>query len=155
MSKSASKWTVRILTAPETNLFLFAFLLHFVYKVWQSHYYEFYGMPSLSDKIDYITYCTLGDGLIALIRGSAVNWLVRSRYWMLNLTRKLTLIFTGLGWSITFVTEIYRVNIAKLYGVPVLAVPGVDISSLALLSVDNSAAFGANPCLTSHAELLS
>ena len=113
-------------------------------------------MPSLSDKIDYITHCTLGDGLITLISGWAVSSLARSRYWMLNPTWKLTLIFTALGWLITFVTEIYRrVNIAKLYDVPVLAVPGVGISSLALLSVDNSAAFSPLPCSTPHAELSS
>jgi len=133
MSKSTSKWAVQILTLPEINLFLFAFLLHFVHEVWQSPYYDFYGMPSLSDKIDYTTHCTAGDGLITLISGWAVSWLAHSRYWLLSPTGKLALLFTGFGWLITFITEIYRVNIARLYGVPVLTVPGVGISPFALL----------------------
>ena len=36
------KRSLRLLAAPETNLFLFAFLLNFVYEVWQSPFYEFY-----------------------------------------------------------------------------------------------------------------
>lgn len=133
MSKSVFKWNTKILAAPETNLFLFAFLLNFVYEVWQSPYHGFYGMPSWSKKVNYITHCTAGDGLITLISGWVVSLQVRSRYWMLNPTWKLTLIFTGMGWIVTFVTEIYRVNIAKLYGIPAVAVPRVGISSLALI----------------------
>lgn len=64
MKKFIIQLAARILAAPETNLFLFAFLLHFVYEVWESPYFDFYAMPSLSDKVDYITHCTIGDGVI-------------------------------------------------------------------------------------------
>lgn len=123
----------RILATPEMNLFLFAFLINFVYEVWQSPYYEFYGKPSLSDKIKDLTHCTFGDSVITLISSWVVSGLARSRYWILNPSWKLTLLFTGVGLVITFVTETYRVNIAKVYGVPVLAVPIFGFSSLALL----------------------
>lgn len=132
-SKLLSKWTVRILAAPETNLLLFAFLINFVYEVWQAPYYDFYGMPSLSDKINDLTHCTLGDAAIVLISSWVVSAFVRSRYWVLNPTRKLTLLFTSVGLAITLVTETYRVNIAKVYGVPVLAVPVLGMSWLAVL----------------------
>ncbi|PMB11174.1 hypothetical protein CEN49_02325 [Fischerella thermalis CCMEE 5273] len=131
-NKSVSKWVVRILAAPETNLFLFAFLLNFVYEVWQAPYYEFYGMPSLSDKINDLTHCTFGDGVITLISGWVVSALARSRYWILNPGWQLALSFTCIGWFITLVTETYRVNIAKTYGVPVLALPVLGISWLAV-----------------------
>lgn len=57
----------QILVAPETNLFLFAFLLNFVYEVWQAPYYEFYRSPSLAEKIKDLTHCSFGDGVIILI----------------------------------------------------------------------------------------
>jgi hypothetical protein len=133
ISHSASRWLIRILATPEVNLFLFAFLLNFVYEVWQAPYYEFYGKPSLSDKINDLTHCTFGDGVITLLCSWVVSWLVRSRYWVINPTRKLTLLFTGVGVVITLVLETYRVNVSKAYGVPILAIPGLGMSSLALL----------------------
>jgi len=128
-----SKWILKIIAAPETNLFLFAFLLNFVYEVWQSPYFEFYNMPLLADKIEYITHCTVGDGVITIFSFWIVSVLRGSRYWLLNSTWKLTLLFTALGWIYTFISEIYRVQIAKLYGVSVLVIPGVGISWLPLL----------------------
>lgn len=133
ISHSASRWLIRIMATPEVNLFLFAFLLNFVYEVWQAPYYEFYGKPSLSEKINDLTHCTFGDGVITLLCGWVVSWLVRSRYWVLNPTWKLTLLFTGVGVVITLVLETYRVNVTKAYGVPILAVPGLGISLLAVL----------------------
>lgn len=128
-----SKKSIQILAASETNLFLFAFLLNFVYEVWQAPYYEFYGSPSLADKINDLTHCTFGDGVIILFSSLVVSWLVRSRYWVLNPTWKLTLLFTSVGVVITLVLETYRVNVSKAYGVPILAVPGLGISLLAVL----------------------
>ncbi|MCY7337633.1 MAG: hypothetical protein LH613_15725 [Chamaesiphon sp.] len=128
-----SKWILKIVTAPETNLFLFAFLLNFVYEVWQSPYFDFYNMPLLADKIEYITHCTVGDGVITIISFWIVSALRGLRYWLINSTWKLTLLFTDLGWIYTFISEIYRVQIAKLYGVSVLVIPGVGISWLPLL----------------------
>ncbi|AFY73577.1 hypothetical protein Syn7502_01509 [Synechococcus sp. PCC 7502] len=127
------KLIAHILAAPETNLFLFAFLMHFVYEVWQSPYFDFYAMPSLSDKVNYITHCTVGDGVITVISGWAISGLYRSRQWMLSPTWKSIVLFTALGWMYTFISEIYRVHIAKLYGVSVLLVPVFNISWLPLL----------------------
>ena len=127
------KWILKIIGAPETNLFLFAFLLNFIYEVWQSPYFEFYNMPLLADKIEYITHCTIGDGVINIFSFWIVSALRGSLYWLINSTWKLTLLFTALGWIYTFISEIYRVQIAKLYGVSVLVIPGVGISWLPLL----------------------
>lgn len=132
-SKYVSKWIVRILAAPETNLFIFAFLLNFVFEVWQAPYYEFYGKPSLPEKINDLTHCTFGDAVIVLIVAWVVSALARSRYWLINPTPNLTLLFTGVGLLITLVIETYRVNVTKVYGVPVFAVPGLGMSSLAVL----------------------
>ena len=133
LSKFISQWIVRSLATPEANLFIFSFLINFVYEVWQAPYYEFYGNPSFLDKIKDLTHCTFGDGVITLISGWIVSALARSRYWILNPRRKLTLLFTGTGLVITLITETYRVNVSKTYGVPVLAVPGLGMSSLAVV----------------------
>lgn len=131
--KSVSSWANCLLSAPETNLFLFAFLLNFVYEVWQAPYYEFYGAPSLGDKIKDLTHCSFGDAVIILISAWVVDLLVRSRYWLLNPTWKLTLLFTSVGLVTTLVIETYRVNVSKVYGVPILAVPLLGMSWLAVL----------------------
>ncbi|PSB48929.1 hypothetical protein C7B80_04300 [Cyanosarcina cf. burmensis CCALA 770] len=133
LSKNISKWIVRVMATPEVNLFIFAFLLNFVYEVWQAPYYEFYGSPSFLDKIKDLTHCTFGDGVIILISNWIVSGLARSRYWVLKPSRKLMLLFTGTGLVITLITETYRVNVSKTYGVPVLAVPGLGMSSLAVV----------------------
>jgi hypothetical protein len=122
-----------ILAAPETNLFLFAFLLNFVYEVWQSPFYEFYASPSLGDKIIDLTHCAFGDAVIILFSSWVVSALMRSRYWLLTPTWKLTFLFTSIGLLITLVIETYRVNISKVYGVPVLAVPILGMSALAII----------------------
>jgi len=100
---------------------------------YQSPYFDFYNMPSLANKIDYITHCTVGDGVITIFSFWIVSALRGSRYWLLNSTWKLTLMFTTLGWIYTFISEIYRVQVAKLYGVSILVIPGVGISWLPLL----------------------
>ena len=128
-----SKKRIKILAAPETNLFLFAFLLNFVYEVWQAPYYEFYSSPSLADKVRDLTHCSFGDGVIILVCSWVVSALVRSRNWVLHPTPKLTFLFTSIGLAITLVIETYRVNVSQVYGVPVLAVPILGISGLAVI----------------------
>jgi hypothetical protein len=127
------KKSARILAAPETNLFLFAFLLNFVYEVWQSPIYEFYASPSLGDKVIDLTHCAFGDGVIILFSSWVVSALMRSRYWVMAPNWKLTLLFTSFGLLITLVIETYRVNVSKSYGVPVLAVPILGMSALAVI----------------------
>ena len=111
----------KALAAPETNLFLFAFLLNFVYEVWQSPFYEFYSSPSF------------GDGMIILFSSWVVSILRRSRYWLLKPGRRLTVLFTGIGLLITLVLETFRVNVSRSYGVPVFAVPILGMSALAVV----------------------
>lgn len=127
------KRSLRLLAAPETNLFLFAFLLNFVYEVWQSPFYEFYKSPSLGEKVVDLTHCSMGDGVIILVSSWGVGVLERSRYWILRPDRRLTFLFTSIGLGITLVIETYRVNVSRSYGVPVLAVPILGMSALAVL----------------------
>lgn len=42
-------------------------------------------------------------------------------------------LFTSIGLLLTLVIETYRVNVAKVYGVPVLAVPVLGMSALAVI----------------------
>jgi hypothetical protein len=128
-----SKKRTQILATPEINLFLFAFLLNFVYEVWQAPYYEFYSSPTLADKVRDLTHCSFGDGVIILVCSWVVSALVRSRDWVLHPTPKLTLLFTSIGLAITLVIETYRVNVSQVYGVAVLAVPFLGMSGLAVI----------------------
>jgi hypothetical protein len=123
----------KLLAAPETNLFLFAFLLNFVYEVWQAPYYTFYNSPTLAEKIRDLTHCTFGDGVIILMCYWVVSAIARTRYWILQPTWQLTAMLTSIGLIITLLYETYRVNVTRAYGVPVLAVPGLGMSWLAVL----------------------
>lgn len=127
------KKCAQILATPEANLFLFAFLLNFVYEVWQSPFYEFYSSPSLGGKVIDLTHCAFGDGIIILFSSWVVSALMRSRYWVLTPTWKLTLLFTSVGLLTTLAIETYRVNVSKAYGVPMLAVPILGMSALAVI----------------------
>lgn len=131
--KPSAGWKNGILSAPETNLFLFAFLLNFVYEVWQAPYYIFYNSPSLADKIRDLTHCTFGDGVILLVCYWITSALVGSRFWILKPTGRLTVLFTCLGLLFTLIYESYRVNVLKIYGVSAFAVPGLGMSALAVL----------------------
>jgi hypothetical protein len=111
-----SKKSIQILAAPETNLFLFAFLLNFVYEVWQAPYYEFYASPSLADKIRDLTHCSFGDGAIVLVCSWVMSALVRSRNWVLYPTWKQTFLFTSIGLAITLFIETYRPKFNLIYG---------------------------------------
>ena len=128
-----SKKNLRILAAPEANLFLFAFLLNFVYEVWQSPFYEFYASPSLAEKVVDLTHCSFGDGMIILFSCWGVGACQRSRYWMLKPNSRQTLLFTSIGLVVTLVIETYRVNVSRSYGVPMLAVPILGMSTLAVI----------------------
>jgi hypothetical protein len=80
-----------------------------------------------------MTHCAFGDGVIILCSSWGVSVLVRSRDWVLHPTWKLTVLFTSIGLLSTLAIETYRVNIAQVYGVPILAVPILEMSSLALI----------------------
>ncbi|MDX2097440.1 MAG: hypothetical protein SFW36_06650, partial [Leptolyngbyaceae cyanobacterium bins.59] len=122
-----------LLATPEACLVLFAFLLNFVYEVWQAPYYTFYNSLSLADKIRDLTHCSFGDAVIILICSWVVSAISHSRYWILRPTRQFTLLFTGIGLLITLAIETYRVNVSRAYGVPIFAVPILGMSSLAVL----------------------
>jgi len=126
-------WFKNLLRLPEFNLFLFSFLLNFVYEVWQAPFYDFYGAPTLAEKIWALTHCTFGDGVITLVVSLIVSLAMRSRQWIVSLDRKPVLLFIGLGWVYTLFSEIYRTRIAYLYGIQGFAIPGLEISSLPLV----------------------
>lgn len=133
MKHSFCRRLEQLLSLPEVNLFCFGFLLNFVYEVWQSPFFEFYGRPSLLAKVKAITHCTAGDGVIAVGCFWIASLVYRSRRWILHPTWKQVGLYTGIGWIYTFFSEIYRVRIAHLYGISGWVVPGLTISGLPLL----------------------
>lgn len=122
-----------LLALPEFNLFLFAFLINFVYEVWQSPFYEFYEAPELSDKVKAMTRCTLGDSTIIVVCSLLVSLALGSRQWIASPSVQIVIGFTALGWFYTFFAEIYRTRIAHMYGVRGLVVPVLKISAFPLI----------------------
>jgi hypothetical protein len=59
--------------------------------------------------------------------------IAHSRYWILDPSQRLTMLFTSIGVLMTLAIETYRVNVSNVYGVTVLAVPFLGMSSLAVL----------------------
>lgn len=123
----------RLFAIPEVTLSLFAFLLHFVYETWEAPYFDFYKMPSLANKVDYITHCTFGDGVIMLITFWIVSLLFRTRHWILSPGKKQVLLLIVLGWLYMFISEIYRIKVAKMYGISIFKIPFFETSWLPLL----------------------
>lgn len=52
---------------------------------------------------------------------------------MLKPNWRQTLLFTSIGLVVTLVIETYRVNVSRSYGVPMLAVPILGMSTLAVI----------------------
>jgi hypothetical protein len=127
---NAQRWFLR---TPEVNLVLFAFLVNFVYEVWQT---PFYDIPDRGDPQAFVSmlfHCAAGDALISLACFLMVGVFMRNRHWILELNLRHIVAFTALGLIATVIIETYRLRVIGAYGVSVFPTPWLGISGFALL----------------------
>lgn len=102
MSRSAR---VAVIEAPETNVALFAFLLHFPWEFLQVPFFASMTTAPHWEAVKFCTRATLGDVVIALVAfwGAAVA--ARSRNWIRHPQLTPTTVFIVIGVLITVLFE--------------------------------------------------
>ncbi|MBA3732601.1 MAG: hypothetical protein H0W93_09720 [Gammaproteobacteria bacterium] len=92
------------LNQPELNIAIFAFLLNFVWEMWQLPFYEGIAAIPYWKNLSGCTLATLGDVVIALSAFWVVAIVVHSRWWILHpsLRQVLGLILIGVVVTILF-----------------------------------------------------
>jgi len=95
----------RVLSAPETNVVVFAFLLNFPWEFWQLPFFASTSTHLRPEEIASCTLATLGDSVIALVAYWAVAGWARSRAWVLRPTLARLAAFVTVGVVITVVVE--------------------------------------------------
>lgn len=119
---------------PELNVAIFAFLLNFVWEMWQIPFYEAMpGKPHLL-AVWQCTRATFGDVLIMLVAFWTVAAIARSRGWMLQPNRRQMLGFVGMSVLITIGMEEISLQLGRwAYAeiMPTLPVLGTGLLPLA------------------------
>ncbi len=93
------------LNQPEVNIAIFAFLLNFVWEMWQLPLYEGVASFPYWGNLKGCTLATFGDVVIALSAFWAVAVTARYRWWIVRPTLRQIVGFVLVGVSITIVLE--------------------------------------------------
>src|SRR5680860_183399 len=93
------------LELPEVNVAIFAFLLNFVWEIWQMPLYEATANSIFFEGIAGCTLATFGDAAITLIGFWSVAAVVRSRQWVLRPNWPQVAGFVTVGIVITILLE--------------------------------------------------
>lgn len=130
-SEKAFGW----LALPEMNLAIFAFLLNFVWEMWQVPFFENTSYMPHWEGVKFCTRATLGDVAITLLAFWTVAAFRRSRAWILRPGWGEIMGFLAIGLLITVGIEAIAVNRLHLweYGdaMPTLPVLGTGLLPLA------------------------
>ena len=96
----------RILGLPELNVAIFAFLLNFVWEMWQVFFYA--AMPSDPHWAGVVacTQATFGDVGVSLVAFWCVAALARSRLWVIHPETFQVVGFVSVGVVITVIFEV-------------------------------------------------
>ena len=106
----------RLAHLPEIPLAVTAFFLNFFWEMVQSPFYDDINRKTYVEILVSRLHCTLGDVLIILGSYWIVAWLVRNRYWVLDLRIRNVVGFTLLGLGYTIVSEWINVDIRGAWG---------------------------------------
>lgn len=90
---------------PEANVAVFAFLLNFVWEMWQLPLYDGIASFSYWENLTGCTLATLGDVVIALSAFWLVAVVAQSRWWILRPSLRQVLGFILIGAGVTVVLE--------------------------------------------------
>lgn len=97
--------------APEFNVAVFSFLLHYIWEFWQVPFYA--GMPGQEhwSAIQACSRAVAGDVAIALASFGATAAILGSRRWMLAPRPMAAVLFISIGLAITIVLELLATRV--------------------------------------------
>jgi len=105
----------RMLGGPEVSLGGSGFVLNFFWEMVQSPWYDDVTQKPYSDILLSRLHCTLGDVLILLGAFVIVAWLLRDRYWVVDIRAWPLVGFTLLGLGYTVVSEWVNVDLRSAW----------------------------------------
>lgn len=131
LSEISRKW----LALPETHIAIFAFLLNFVWEIWQVPFFENIPNRPHWEAVKFCTQATLGDVVITLIGFWIVAIAVGSRNWILRPGWKEIIGFLSIGLVITMGMEAIATSLLERWSyaesMPVLPILGTGLLPLA------------------------
>ncbi|MGH7629725.1 MAG: hypothetical protein ACREOF_10175 [Gemmatimonadales bacterium] len=89
----------------------FAFLLNFVWEMWQAPFYRTMIEASHLDAVRTCTLATFGDAVIALLALGAAAAVARDSGWLARPSRKALAVYVGAGLVITLALEWLNVQV--------------------------------------------
>jgi hypothetical protein len=104
-NRSASGFLAWLPAQPELFVLLFAFLLNFVWEMWQVPFFRDIGDAPHWRGVIVCTQATFGDAAIALFAFTAVALFSRRRLWLLAPSRGQIAAFLAIGLALTVVFE--------------------------------------------------
>lgn len=124
----------RWLDLPELNVAVLAFLLNFVWEMWQIPF--FLRMPQMAHQpaVLLCSRAAVGDAGIALLAFWAVAAIARSRRWILRPAARQVVAFLAVGLLITLAVERWSLAMGRWAYAPLMpVVPVVEIGLLPAL----------------------
>ena len=106
----------RFTDLPEITLVSAAFFINFFWEMVQSPLYDDIHRKTYTEILVSRLHCTLGDVIILLGAYWIVAWVVRDRYWVVNLRVRHVCGFTFLGLGYTILSEWVNVDIRSAWG---------------------------------------
>lgn len=83
----------------------FAFLVHFVWEMWQAPMYRTMLQARHVEAVRVCTFATLGDAVIQLLAFGAAATAVRSRTWLARPSRRPMTVYLAAGLAMTVMLE--------------------------------------------------
>ena len=107
-----SKWLISLLSLPELNIAFFAFLLHFVWEMWQIPFYIEMKEASHAGGVLFCSLATAGDAVIAVACFWIISLSKKNRTWIQYLSIKEIGWFILLSIGATIILE--KINVEML-----------------------------------------
>jgi hypothetical protein len=103
--RGASGLLSRLPAQPEVFIALYAFLLNFVWEMWQVPFFRDIGDGPHWSGVISCTQATFGDAAIALFAYGCVALSSRARFWLLAPARREIAAYLAIGLAVTIVFE--------------------------------------------------
>lgn len=124
----------RLLTLPELNVVIFAFLLNFVWEFWQVPFYRDMSSDPHWQATKVCSFATVGDAAIMLASFWAVAAVARSRAWVVGPSTTQVVLFTMVGIVVTVIAERVATEQLRLWAytdqMPILPLLGIGLLPL-------------------------
>lgn len=119
----------KILNAPELHISIFAFLLNFIWELFQLQLFKRFDDFQYNQVILHCMKATFGDVVISLVAFAGASFISRSRMWIISMNKSGVVSFLAIGLVITIGFELLATGPLNRweYGELMPTVLGIDV----------------------------